>query len=115
MNENEAAAVRETSQQVTQSSSITLQKLSKPVTIRIKKSLKHLTGRRQLWFNMELDSARNFKIQTWRFQGFPFQLKWRSKGMAELNTPSSGVCKFEDGPSKLHETKLHKASFFFLH
>lgn len=30
---------------------------------------------------MVLSFARDFKIQTWRFQGFPFHLKWRSEGM----------------------------------
>lgn len=30
---------------------------------------------------MVLGCARDFKIQTWRFQGFPFHLKWRREGL----------------------------------
>lgn len=57
---------------------------------------------------MVLNSARNFKIQTWTFQGFPFHLKWRSKGMDAYNTPSPGIYKFDDGPLKYPATKLVK-------
>lgn len=49
---------------------------------------------------MVLNSARNFKIQTWRFQGFPFHLKWRSKGMAAYDPPFPGIYKFDDDPLK---------------
>lgn len=55
---------------------------------------------------MVLNSARNFKIQTWRFQGVPFHLKWRSKGMDVYNTPSTGVYKFDDDPLKCPATEL---------
>ena len=67
---------------------------------------KHLTGRRQLWFNMVLSSARNFKIQTWRFQGVPFHLKWRSKATAARDAPCAGGYTFSDGPLKLAWNKV---------
>lgn len=55
------------------------------------KVAKHLLRSWQLWFNMVLNSARNFKIQTWRFQGFPFYLKWRSGGNGRgLHSASRG-------------------------